>query len=291
MIGALATATIAVPLASASAGTAHAPAVQPAAAPAAPAAAPTVAEPIQIPVLAAQPSEPAPSASEAAASQGAGAPAQAATAGIRPTDADATRSGGDRAAVSSAAAQSVPLGTDDSATALDISAPVAQEPSTDAEDLPGDERGSDATEGDGENARDAGPAAPASASGYIRPVDGTITSGYGMRVHPVLGYRKMHNGVDFDASCGTPVHAAASGTVVAVEYHRTSGKRVKIDHGDGVITGYYHLQSFDTSVGETVSQGEVIGRAGSTGRSTGCHLHFAKMDAAGDYSDPMTLLR
>ncbi|WP_241155436.1 M23 family metallopeptidase [Brachybacterium sp. EE-P12] len=139
---------------------------------------------------------------------------------------------------------------------------------------------------DGESA-DAG----SSDSGYIRPASGPITSGYGGRVHPVLGYYKGHDGVDFGAACGAPAKAAKSGTVVAVEYHHASGNRVKIDHGNGVITGYYHLQGFNTSVGAKVSQGDVIGYVGSTGRSTGCHLHFAKMDEAGNYSDPMSLLR
>lgn len=134
-------------------------------------------------------------------------------------------------------------------------------------------------------------AAPVGGSGYVRPVNGTITSGYGGRVHPVLGYYKGHDGVDFGASCGTPVHAAQSGTVIAVEYHRASGNRVKIDHGNGVVTGYYHLQGFNTSVGASVGAGDTIGYVGSTGRSTGCHLHFAKMDEAGNYSNPMSILR
>lgn len=132
---------------------------------------------------------------------------------------------------------------------------------------------------------------PQNSGGYVRPVGGPITSSYGYRTHPVLGYSKMHDGVDFGASCGTPVHSVQSGTVVAVEYHSASGKRVKVDHGHGVVTGYYHLQSYGTSVGATVEAGEVIGYVGSTGRSTGCHLHFAKMDEAGNYSNPMSLLR
>lgn len=133
--------------------------------------------------------------------------------------------------------------------------------------------------------------APASSTGYIAPVNAPTTSGYGYRTHPVLGTSKMHDGVDFGATCGTPVKAAASGTVVAVEYHSASGNRVKIDHGNGVVTGYYHLQGFNTSVGATVAQGDTVGYVGSTGRSTGCHLHFSKMDEAGNYSDPMSLLR
>ncbi|MGO1228706.1 MAG: M23 family metallopeptidase [Brachybacterium sp.] len=152
--------------------------------------------------------------------------------------------------------------------------------------LPEPEPEPEAVEVDG-----SGAAAPIGGSGYVRPVNGTITSGYGGRVHPVLGYYKGHDGVDFGASCGTPVHAAKSGTVVAVEYHHASGNRVKIDHGNGVVTGYYHLQGFNTSVGATVGAGDTIGYVGSTGRSTGCHLHFAKMDEAGNYSNPMSILR
>ncbi len=130
-----------------------------------------------------------------------------------------------------------------------------------------------------------------SASGYIYPVKASISSGYGWRNHPVLGYAKLHAGVDFAASCGAEVHAAAAGTVVAVEYNSSSGNRVKIDHGNGVITGYYHLSGFNTQVGATVEQGDVVGYVGSTGTSTGCHLHFAKMDSSGEYSNPMTLLQ
>ncbi|MDN5686122.1 MAG: M23 family metallopeptidase [Brachybacterium sp.] len=136
-----------------------------------------------------------------------------------------------------------------------------------------------------------GESAPASSGGYIDPVNAPITSGFGGRMHPVLGYFKGHDGVDFGASCGTPVKASKAGTVVAAEYHHASGNRVKIDHGNGVITGYYHLQGFNTSVGATVAQGDTIGYVGSTGRSTGCHLHFAKMDEAGNYSNPMSILR
>jgi murein DD-endopeptidase MepM/ murein hydrolase activator NlpD len=130
-----------------------------------------------------------------------------------------------------------------------------------------------------------------SSEGFIHPVDARISSGYGERVHPVLGTHKMHDGVDFAAACGTDVHAAAAGTVVAVESNSASGNRVKVDHGDGVITGYYHLSAFKASVGDKVEQGDVVGKVGSTGRSTGCHLHFAKMDESGAYSDPMSLFK
>ena len=178
-------------------------------------------------------------------------------------------------------------GADESAPAQDADAEASEDEGTGIEvSIPEPEPEPAEAEAAGDSAD-----APASESGYLRPVSGPITSGFGGRVHPVLGYFKGHDGVDFGASCGTPVAAAKSGTVVAVEYHHASGNRVKIDHGNGVITGYYHLQGFNTSVGAKVSQGDVIGYVGSTGRSTGCHLHFAKMDEAGNYSDPMSLLR
>lgn len=131
----------------------------------------------------------------------------------------------------------------------------------------------------------------ASGDGYMKPVDAPISSGYGWRVHPTLGTRKLHDGVDFAAACGTPARAAQAGTVIAVEHNSSSGNRVKVDHGNGVVTGYYHLSEFSVSVGDHVTKGQTVGLVGSTGRSTGCHLHFAKMDAQGAYSDPMSLFR
>lgn len=124
---------------------------------------------------------------------------------------------------------------------------------------------------------------------YMMPVDAPITSGYGWRIHPTLGYSKLHDGVDFGAACGTPVHAAQSGTVIAVESTSASGNRVIIEHADGVRTGYFHLSGFNTTVGATVQKGDVVGTVGSTGRSTGCHLHFSEITAGGDYMNPMSL--
>lgn len=130
-----------------------------------------------------------------------------------------------------------------------------------------------------------------SGEGYILPVGGPITSPYGYRIHPVLGYRKFHEGVDFGAACGTPVHAAHAGTVTEAGFHPASGMRIKVDHGNGVATGYFHLQGFAVSEGSHVEQGQVVGYIGTTGRSTGCHLHFAAMDSSGNYFNPMDLLK
>lgn len=132
--------------------------------------------------------------------------------------------------------------------------------------------------------------APAS-GGYIKPVDAPITSNYGWRIHPTLGYKKLHNGADFGAACGTPADAVQAGVVTEVSRTSSSGNRVFVDHGNGVITGYFHLQSFKVKEGDKVAQGQAVGLVGDTGRSTGCHLHFSKVDKSGNYSDPMSLFR
>ena len=110
------------------------------------------------------------------------------------------------------------------------------------------------------------------------PVDGYVTSSYGMRLHPVYKRWTLHDGTDFGASCGTPVTAAAGGRVIAVYYNEGYGNRVIIDngyhHGVGLGTAYNHLSSYATYVGQQVERGDVIGYVGNTGYSTGCHLHF-----------------
>jgi murein DD-endopeptidase MepM/ murein hydrolase activator NlpD len=107
-----------------------------------------------------------------------------------------------------------------------------------------------------------------------RPVGGPVTSPFGMRVHPVTGVRKLHDGTDFGVPCGTPVHAAGAGTVVERSFSSAYGKRIAVRHRPGVETSYNHLSTQSVSVGDRVKTGEVIGLSGSTGLSTGCHLHF-----------------
>lgn len=103
-----------------------------------------------------------------------------------------------------------------------------------------------------------------------------VSSGYGMRRHPILGYHKMHRGVDFAAPTGTPVLAAGDGIVEYVGRRGTYGNYVRIKHSNGFKTAYAHLSRFasDVKKGDRVMQGEVIAYVGSTGRSTGPHLHF-----------------
>lgn len=117
------------------------------------------------------------------------------------------------------------------------------------------------------------PGAQPRLSGGI-PVTGPITSPYGMRLHPVLKVWKLHDGVDFGAPCGTPIRSLGAGRVVLVEHHAAYGKRVIVDVGGGRRYGYTHLSSFGVKVGDTVPHGGYLGAVGSTGYSTGCHLHF-----------------
>jgi murein DD-endopeptidase MepM/ murein hydrolase activator NlpD len=111
-----------------------------------------------------------------------------------------------------------------------------------------------------------------------KPIDTYITSPFGMRFHPILHYWKLHDGTDFGAGCGTPIRAAASGVVTDKYYNGGYGNRLFISHGviDGssITTVYNHLSRYKAHVGERVSRGEIIGYVGTTGYSTGCHLHF-----------------
>jgi len=110
------------------------------------------------------------------------------------------------------------------------------------------------------------------------PVQGRISSPFGMRVHPITGVYKLHTGTDLSAPCGTPIRAARDGVVVAAGWNSAYGWRTVVSHGavDGVLltTTYNHQTRLGTAVGAEVGTGQVIGTVGSTGYSTGCHLHF-----------------
>jgi murein DD-endopeptidase MepM/ murein hydrolase activator NlpD len=103
-----------------------------------------------------------------------------------------------------------------------------------------------------------------------------ITSGFGMRIHPILGYSKMHKGVDFGAPIGTPIFAAGSGTIEEIGFKNGFGRYIKIRHSDTLETAYGHMSRFNTRLyrGSHVNQGEVIAYVGMSGRATGPHLHF-----------------
>jgi murein DD-endopeptidase MepM/ murein hydrolase activator NlpD len=109
------------------------------------------------------------------------------------------------------------------------------------------------------------------------PIDGArISSGFGMRKHPVLGYNKMHKGMDFAAPTGTPIYAAGNGTVEFAARHGAYGNYVRIRHNGSLKTAYAHMHKFGKSIkkGTKVEQGDIIGYVGTTGRSTGPHLHY-----------------
>ena len=120
----------------------------------------------------------------------------------------------------------------------------------------------------------------------IWPATGPVVSGFGMRVHPVLGYARMHTGVDIGAPMGAPVSSAASGIVAYAGWSGGNGNLIVVDHGDGLATAYAHLSSIEVSQGQSVSQGQEIGKVGSTGLSTGPHLHF-EVRVNGQPVDPM----
>lgn len=133
------------------------------------------------------------------------------------------------------------------------------------------------------------PVGPSGDGTLSRPVGGPITSPFGPRVHPVTGARSLHDGTDFGVTCGTPVHAAGAGTVVSLGFSGAYGNRVVVLHGDRLETSYNHLASASVVVGQKVTTSTIVGRVGSTGLSTGCHLHFMAR-RGGTLTDPMTLL-
>jgi len=111
-------------------------------------------------------------------------------------------------------------------------------------------------------------------AGLGAPVAGRMTSGFGMRRHPILGYARMHAGIDFAASYGAPIYATSDGQVRFAGRHGGHGNYVRLDHGGGIGTGYAHMSRIAVSPGSQVRRGQVLGYVGSTGLSTGPHLHY-----------------
>ena len=116
-----------------------------------------------------------------------------------------------------------------------------------------------------------------------------VSDDYGNRIHPILGVKQFHNGIDFAAPGGSPILAAQSGTVIAAAYSSTMGNYIMINHGGGVITIYMHASALYVSAGQTVTKGQKIAAVGSTGRSTGNHLHFS-VRVNGSYVSPWSYL-
>jgi murein DD-endopeptidase MepM/ murein hydrolase activator NlpD len=124
-----------------------------------------------------------------------------------------------------------------------------------------------------------GDGGPVASNGFLNyPVEGPVTSPFGWRTHPIYGYRSLHDGIDFGAGCGTPIRAAASGRVMEEYFQTAWGNRIIIDHGFhrgvGLATISNHLSGYAVSTGASVKRGQIIGYVGTTGWSTGCHLHY-----------------
>ncbi len=117
-----------------------------------------------------------------------------------------------------------------------------------------------------------------------------ISDNYGMRMHPTLGIEKMHNGIDLAAPSGSAILAAYNGTVAAADYNSTMGNYIMISHGNGLYTIYMHCSALYVSKGQDVTSGTKIGAVGSTGRSTGPHLHFG-VRLNGNYVSPWNYLK
>jgi murein DD-endopeptidase MepM/ murein hydrolase activator NlpD len=111
-------------------------------------------------------------------------------------------------------------------------------------------------------------------AGMVQPVNGRMTSPYGLRRHPILGYVRMHAGIDFGAAWGSPIFAVSDGVVAFAGRHGGHGNYVKLDHGGGLGSGYGHMSRIAVSWGAHVQAGQVIGYVGSSGLSTGPHLHY-----------------
>jgi murein DD-endopeptidase MepM/ murein hydrolase activator NlpD len=133
------------------------------------------------------------------------------------------------------------------------------------------------------------PAVAPAGGTLVMPAEGRVSSRFGMRVHPITGQQRMHSGMDIAAPTGTPVRAAAGGVVSFAGSRGGYGNTVIVDHPDGTQTLYAHKHTLGVQVGESVRAGQTIGTVGSTGQSTGPHLHF-EVRRNGEPQDPAPLL-
>ena len=147
------------------------------------------------------------------------------------------------------------------------------------------------TESKKENTTTSSPSTTVSSGNLIWPVPSchSISSGYGYRIHPVTGVRKLHAGIDIPCSTGTTIVAAASGTVVDAGYNAYNGNYLKISHGNGLETMYLHCSKLLVSSGTRVSGGQTIAKSGATGMVSGAHLHFV-VKKNGNYVNPQNYL-
>lgn len=142
-----------------------------------------------------------------------------------------------------------------------------------------------------ESLENGGPAIPAPVPSVSIPsrmplADAALTSDFGMRTHPVLGGRRAHKGIDLAAPTGTPIYATADGLVARADRFSSYGLYVEIEHGADLETRYAHMSRIAVAAGERVRKGDIIGYVGSTGRSTGPHLHY-EVRVAGEAVNPI----
>lgn len=135
--------------------------------------------------------------------------------------------------------------------------------------------------------------APGGSGVLARPSAGRLTSPFGMRLHPIFKQWRMHNGIDLSAPCGTPLYAASEGVVRHMGFDASGGWRLVIGHGPvggaSLETVYLHAQGYAVRAGDRVARGQLVGTMGTTGWSTGCHLHFG-VKAGGRHVDPQRWL-
>ena len=117
-----------------------------------------------------------------------------------------------------------------------------------------------------------------------------VSSEFGWRIHPITGKEKFHNGIDIALPTGTEVHASSSGTVIQSYYSESAGNYVVVQDETGYTAHYMHLNSRSVAVGDVIKHGEIIGTVGSTGNSTGPHLHFGVKDNTGEWINPRFVL-
>lgn len=125
--------------------------------------------------------------------------------------------------------------------------------------------------------------------GNFGVTNGTFQSSFGYRTHPITGVKTFHAGIDISNQLNTPIYAYASGTVVSTEWEGALGNTITLDHGNGLVTKYAHLNAFEVSSGETVTAGQLIAKMGKTGYVTGVHLHF-EVIKDGVYQNPLNYL-
>ena len=163
-----------------------------------------------------------------------------------------------------------------SATAADITAPLREAQAAKAGVRGGDEEFRRLFASWNSTSTVSVPTRPRSVSIPSRmPLDGAgLTSGFGMRTHPVLGGRRQHKGIDLASPIGSPIYATADGVVSRADWFSSYGLYISLDHGASLETRYGHLSRLNVAEGQTVRKGDLIGYVGTTGRSTGPHLHY-----------------